>query len=241
MVNSEEYVSEDQVDDPRWEPSSGSESGELVEGDDSSGDETLKRIRALRVSTQRTQDELLESYQQRLEYAEQMVTDLYDRLDKADKYAREVTSASPLHALMASLDHEEAQNLAENKGCLALVTGFMGLFADLSKRLVKGEKEGLPELEALVSRKIWEMLRGDKCLDRDSIVHERIPRGSKFLKDGSVLLPDQRLIPYDVRITINNIGKAIKNLPKHWEEIPFDRFVGTDPVTQDSVLPFSKK
>jgi hypothetical protein len=154
MANSEEYTSEDQVDDPRWEPSSGSESREFVEGEASSDDETLERIEALRLGTQRTREELLESYRQRLGYAKRQVANLYDKLDKADRYAWEVTSDNPMQALMASLNYEEAQELKEHGGRLAIVTGFMSLFADLSEKLVKGEKRGLVEIEALVAREV---------------------------------------------------------------------------------------
>ena len=87
IVNSKEYISEDQVDDTRWELSIGSESGELIEEEDSLDSEVLEKTEALRLDTQRTQAELLESYQQRLEYAEQYITDLSDKLDKAEKYA----------------------------------------------------------------------------------------------------------------------------------------------------------
>ena len=48
IVNSEENFSKDQVDDPRWELSSESESRELVE-EDLSDSEILERTKALRL------------------------------------------------------------------------------------------------------------------------------------------------------------------------------------------------
>jgi hypothetical protein len=56
--------------------------------------------------------------------------------------------------LIASLNHEEAESLVKNEERLVLVTDFIGLFADLSIKLIKGEREGLAEIKALVARKI---------------------------------------------------------------------------------------
>jgi hypothetical protein len=64
------------------------------------------------------------------------------------------------------------------------------------------------------------------------VFHQKIPRGSRFLKDGSVLLPDQQLLPYRARLAFQALEREIKNLPEYREAIPTDQFVRNDIVLQ---------
>ena len=221
VANSEAYASED---DEGWGPATDSEEGELVERSESSNSNTLSNIRELHQADIEVREELIKTYRERLSYAEERANHLSSALYKAEEYARSVSGEYPMNAMFESLTPEEKTLLAGRIGVLALVQQFEELFKSVARELATGDMGGLAVIEGIVARRIRETLQGEPC-DMLELVHIKPPRGSKFLKDGGVLLPDGRLVPWAMRNRAREIANDIAKLPVHREEIPPSRFL----------------
>ena len=88
----------------------------------------------------------------------------------------------------------------------------------------------LTDRQAEIREKRKETLVGEECKDATNVVHHRIPRGSRFLKDGGVLLPDLQIVSFTQRREVLRLAREIANIPPIAEPIPEERFVGTSYV-----------
>ena len=234
MANSEAYVSED---DTAWGPTSSSD-GELVnEENESSEEEELSSDAGAWVGIAQTlsqvnvtNENLIQTYRERLSYAEARAMELHEKLQRAEQYAIRVSTENPMNALIDALTPGELAEMVRNATRLGLVAKFEQLFQKMAKEVSEGDKGGLAVIEAIVAQEVRKSLQGDGCADPLDMVHIKMPRGSTFLKNGAVLLPDRRLVPWALRNHARVVAKQIRDLPVHEEEIPPDRFLTpTDP------------
>ena len=203
----------------RGEESSSSEEGELLPENDSQSSlvEVLQADREV-------SNELIANLRERLESADAQVRDLWARVEKAEEYAQLMTTEHPLNALIAVLSPHEVTVLTGSIARLAMVTRFEELFTSVAKEVSKQEMGGLAVIEGLVSRRIRETLQAEPCGDPLDVVHVNVPRGSRFLRDGGVLLPDRRLVPWELRNRARMLANEIRALPEHEAEIPPSKF-----------------
>ena len=226
--DSEHYGSEgfpkpeelDSLGPKRGEESSSSEEGLLFPENDSQSS-----LVSILQADREVSNELIANLRGRMEFAEAQVTDLWARVEKAEEHAQQMTTEHPLNALIAVLNPHEVTVLTGSMARLAMVTRFEELFTSVAKEVSKQEMGGLAIIEGLVSRRIRETLQAEPCGDPLDVVHVKIPRGSRFLKDGGVLLPDRRLVPWELRNRARTLANEIRALPEHEAEIPPSKFL----------------
>ena len=236
MVNSEAYVSED---DAHWGPTSSDEEGELVNEEETSDGEgstggAWERLAETSANLARTNGDLVLAYRERLAASEAQVTKLQKGLDDANSYAARIAQEHPMNALVDALLPEELARMVGHAGRLGLTAKFDELFHKIAREVSQGERQGLAVIEVIVANEIRKTLQGDGCEDPMDVIHVKIPRGSKFLKNGSVLLPDRRLIDHSWISTARTMSRQVKELPICEKEIHPSSFVGLTELPTES-------
>ena len=196
-------------------------------------DEAEARIAEARISWTReeigdTEERIECQHAIRISNLEQENKLLRLQVSKAEEYAGKIANENPMNALIQTLDEDETSRLTQNMARLALTFKMEEVFQSIAKEVNEGDRKGLVVIETIVMQEIRRTLQGDYCEDPLSMVHLKTVRGSRFLKNGSTLLPDGRLVPLHLKKTVQQAAKQIAELPKHHGKIPPEAFIGVD-------------